>query len=68
MLLNKTQTHKMPGEKARWELYKKAVCFEQILEAASYKIAVVWPLTFHCTSHQDERDILGTAGEVRKNS
>ena len=32
----------MHGEKARWELHKNATCcFEQILEAASYKTAVV---------------------------
>ena len=33
-------------EKARWELHKDAVCcFEQILEAAPHKTAIVRPLT-----------------------
>ena len=42
----------MSGEKARWELLKNAACcFEQILEAASYKTAAVWPLTFYLTNH-----------------
>ena len=40
------------GEKARWELHKDvACCFEQILEAAAYKTAVVRPLTSHLTNH-----------------
>ena len=41
-----------PGEKARWELHKQAVCcFEQKLETACYKTAAVQPLTSHLTSH-----------------
>ena len=37
-----------PQEKARCELRKDAAwCFEQILEAAPYKIAAVRPLTSH---------------------
>ena len=42
----------MLGEKAKWELHKDATsCFEQFLEAAPYKTAVVHLLTSHHTSH-----------------
>ena len=42
----------MSGEKARCALHKDATCcFEQILEAASYKTATVQPLTSHLTNH-----------------
>ena len=46
MDLNKTLE-----ERARWELYKDAVCwFEQILEGALYKTAAIWSQTSHHTS------------------
>ena len=60
--------NKRSEEKARWGLYKDAVyCFEQILEAAPYKIVSVWLLTFHLISHPSQRSKtwLGTPGEVR---
>ena len=41
----------MDEEKVRWELHKNAAyCFEQILEAAHYKIAAVRPLTSFLTN------------------
>ena len=42
----------MQEEKVRWELHKNATgCFEQVLEAAPYKTAVVRPLTSHLINH-----------------
>ena len=42
----------MLTEKASSEQYKYAACsFEQILGAAVYKTAVVWPLTSHRTEN-----------------
>ena len=39
-------------KKTRWEQRNDAkCCFEQIFEAASHKATVVWPLTFHLSSH-----------------
>ena len=39
-------------KKARWRLRKDAACcFEQILEAAPYKTAVVQPLATYLTNH-----------------
>ena len=50
--LQHLDSNKMPGEKARWELHKNAACcFEQILEAAPYKTAVVRPLTSYLINH-----------------
>ena len=47
--LYSNETH---GEKVTWELHKNVMCcFEQILEAASHKTAVVWLLNSHLTSH-----------------
>ena len=59
----------MPGEKVWWELHNDAAyCFEQILEAASYKTAALQPLASYLSNHPIEQDMLGTAGEVKMNS
>ena len=43
---------KIPGEKARLEQRKDALCcFEQILDAAHDQASSVRPLTFHLTNH-----------------
>ena len=42
-------------EKATYKLYKDVVyCFEQVLEAAPYKAAVVTPLTSHFSNYQSK--------------
>ena len=39
-------------EKVRWVLHKNAACyFQQIMEAAYNKTAVVWPLTSYLRNH-----------------
>ena len=50
--LHHSEFNETLGEKARWELDKDTACyFEQILEAAAYKTAVIQPLTSHLTNH-----------------
>ena len=50
--LHYLDANKTPWKKARQELPKNSVCcFEQILEAASYKKATVWQLTSHHTNY-----------------
>ena len=49
-----------------WELHKDAACcFEQILEAALHKTAVVWPFTSYLTNYQSE---MSTAKEIKTKS
>ena len=62
------ETH---GEKARWELHKNTThYFEQILEAAPHKTigCAHTYLLSHKPYKSDEKDMRGTAGEVRTNS
>ena len=42
--------------------------FEQLLEAALYKIATVWPLASCKPSKKTKHDMLGTGEEIRSNS
>ena len=59
-------SYKTPGEKAKWEQYRNAMsCFEQLLEAATNKIATVGHLPPITQNIQDELDLLGTTGEVK---
>ena len=44
-------SYKTHGEKARWKLYKIAMCcFVLILEATSHKTPAVWPHASHFTN------------------
>ena len=53
-------SNKKHGEKARWELYKNTMCyFDQILEAAVFKTAVVQAHTSHLTNYPMENFVLG---------
>ena len=46
------ETNKKHREKAKWKLFKNAVCcFDQILETTFCKTAAVQLLTFHLKSH-----------------
>ena len=52
LIIWKSISNEMIGEKARWKLYQEAACYlEQILEAAPYKTAAVRPLTTYLTNH-----------------
>ena len=65
--MHNLDANEMRGEKARWELHKDAACcFEQILEAAPYKTAVVQPLASHLKNHPSNMN--KTADEAGMNS
>ena len=50
--LHHLDSYKTLVEKARWELHKNAACyFQQILEAALCKTAVVQLLTYHFANY-----------------
>ena len=55
-----------------WELYKDvACCFDQILEAASYKKTIDWPLPSHHTNHSSKMNkacwaLLENQGQTHK--
>ena len=65
-------TNKMHGEKARWELQKKATCcFELIQEATPHKTAVALPLTSYHKNHPSKtkktsRTLLKKQGQTHK--
>ena len=62
--------NEMRGERATLDLYKKATCcFEQILEATTYKAAVVRLkyLSSHKQFKSDEQNIRSAAEKVRTN-
>ena len=67
---NQTKYYWTPVENVRYEFHKDAVCcFEQILEAAPYKTAVVRPFTFHLAKHpkEDKPAMLVFSEEARTN-